>query len=87
LKILTLFGALPPPLGHPHRDDEVLLLPNSDYRNAPRPPTGDWWRKRGHYFIKKKGFLQPLYQRFKKTTDFIFPAYVIIKDGLMLTRA
>jgi hypothetical protein len=42
------------------------LLPNSDYRNAPRPPTGDWWRKRGHYFIKKKVFYRAEDTLFKK---------------------
>jgi len=29
----------------------MYYLPfNSGYRTAPRPPTGDWWRKRGDYF-------------------------------------
>jgi hypothetical protein len=26
------------------------LKPISCHRNAPRPQTGDWWRKRGDYF-------------------------------------
>ena len=52
---------MPPPLGHPH----IAIVPyylsgkskwfaeNEDrpIATAPRPPTGDWWRKRGAEFF------------------------------------
>ena len=58
-EILTLSGASPPPLGQPPvAMTQYILQPNSGHRNAPRPPTGDWWRKRGAIFHMKKYFLQ-----------------------------
>jgi len=56
---VTLSGASPPPLRHPSIAMATYYLQsNLGHRNAPRPPTGDWWRKRGAIFYMKKCFLQ-----------------------------
>jgi hypothetical protein len=63
----ALGGFCPRHWGIPIAMTMYYLLPNSDYRTAPRPPTGDWWCKRGHYFIKKKVFYRAsLTKIFKK---------------------
>ena len=62
----ALFGhaGIPPPLWQPHRGILTHYLYEKSHNfqqskpsrpNAPRPPTGDWWRKRGASY-KKRGF-------------------------------
>ena len=62
--IMTLFGAPPPPLGHP----PVARVPYYLYtivekfpvqviqrhRNAPPPPWGQGWRKGGYHHDEKR---------------------------------
>jgi hypothetical protein len=65
---MTLSGASPPPLRHPPIAMRTYeLQPDPGNRNAPRPPTGDWWRKRGAIFNVKNVF-----SRAKISTELIF---------------
>ena len=43
----ALGGSAPATGAPPLAMTTYYLQPNSGYRNAPHPPTGDWWRKRG----------------------------------------
>ncbi len=52
----ALLGFAPRHWGIPIAIIMYYLLPNSGHRTAPHPPTGDWWRKRRHYFTRKKEF-------------------------------
>ena len=57
--VQTLSGASPLLLEHPPIVMTTYnLQPNSGHRNAPCPPTGDWWRKRGALFHVRNYFLQ-----------------------------
>ena len=55
---------MPPPLWHPHyaivmnyryeKSQNFRVNLKRCYPDAPRPPPGDWWRKRGASYKKKR---------------------------------
>jgi len=56
------WGLFPPPLGHPHCDNDVLPAIGLGLSQCARPPRGDSLAQEGgHYFTKKKGFLLSSY--------------------------
>jgi len=49
-------GLRPRHWGTPHCDDDVFPVTLLGLSRCARPPTGDWWRKRGAIYYEKKVF-------------------------------
>ncbi|OPX63789.1 MAG: hypothetical protein A4E33_01489 [Methanoregula sp. PtaB.Bin085] len=45
------------------------------YRNAPRPPLGDWWRKRGAAFLRKTRRGQTIPTKFRSSRSPAAPLF------------
>jgi len=85
---LTLSGALPPPLRHPPvAMTTYYLQPDPGHRYAPRPPPGDWWRKRGASCSKKSFLQSSLFAREAASLSLRYSSHFSAEVHIPVTRS